>query len=170
MKSFIKIILLQLLWYLVVKYGPGRNSFFIWIASISLIFFNFYIFKLNLKVTLKKYILLANLFLLIGFIHDFILIYCNLLESRDLGNSLFWLNTLWIIFFCYFDSMEYLKRLSYKVLATISFAGAMGSYFSGVKLSGQLINQEILFCFLVGAMWAIFFPHYLRFFYSHLKR
>ena len=169
MKSIIKIILLQLFWYLAVKSGPNNHSVFIWVVSIGLIFLNFYLFQLHLKVALIKYIQLAALFFSIGFIHYFILIYFKLLESRDLVSSLFWLNTLWIIFFCYLDSIEYLKRLSFKILATMSFFGATFSYFSGVKLSGQLINQEILFCFLVGGMWAIFFPVYIRFFYSHLK-
>ena len=159
----IKIIALQLLWYIAVFSSQYEHSYMMWPISIMLVFINFKVFKIN--IPLRKYILFIFAFSSWGFIQDYLLINLGVLKISSVP---LWLNSLWIIFLGYYgDVFNKFKSTNLILLSILGFVGGVLSYYGGCRLSGVEISSDkfIHFTLIIGISWGLFFPITMRIFY-----
>lgn len=166
LKNIVKVALLQGIWYILVKFGTSHNELILWIGVILLAWINF--FLCSIKLSKKTYLALLIFFSLNGFIHDGALMKLNIL-SFESSHVPLWMNSLWILFLCYFDLFSYLKE---KLLLCIIFAliGAPFTYWSGTQLASVEVHSLSAFILFVGVYWAFFFPVALRLYYKNWNK
>lgn len=161
---FIKIILLQIFWLVIVLYGKSINPFLQIFTATILFGLDWIISKP--KVTLGRYLFLVGLFIIVGFLNDSSLVYFKLIykDSYQYGNL-----SLWIIFLIYYEHIfDKFKELSFVILALIGGVAGALTYWSSAKLGAIVIYPKMENEFLLSQFifWAAFFPLSLKLYFN----
>ena len=160
----LKIIFLQLSWFIVVLFGKKINPFVLNFSALILALLNYLYYRPKLSV--GRYLFLIALFLGIGFLNDTSLIFFKFIykDSYHYGNL-----ALWIIFIFYYDQI--FIKLQDKPLAFNALLGGIGgmfTYLSAVKLGALVIipGAELKFSTSQFIFWAAFFPVSLKLYFK----
>lgn len=160
----LKIVFLQIVWILIVKQALPISSELIWLLALLICFCNYFIYKTS--VSFKRYLFLLSIFVSWGYLQDSLLQALGFLELEGSG---LWLNSLWILFLCYFgDVFNKLNKLNLWQQSLLGAVGGIFSYYSGCKLSGiHITNNELPgFVFIIAMSWGVFMPLSLFLFYK----
>lgn len=160
----IKIIILQVFWYLTVSCLDFSMAILLWPLSFVAILLNLKFFSPSVDKT--KYLFLLVLFSLWGGFQDISLWYIGIIKSLS---HVFILNSLWIIFLAYYgDIFNKFYDVSKLLTSLLGAIGGCASYYFGLNLAGYPISahQLPLFFIIVGLSWSLFFPLSLYIFYQ----
>lgn len=118
------------------------------------------------KVSPGRYLFLIGVFLLVGFLNDYSLIWLNFVtaESYHLGNL-----SLWVIFIAYYeDIFVKFKKLPVLLIAVIGSMAGVLTYWSAAKLGAIVIIEGMETPFIISQLlfWAVFFPLSLKFYFA----
>jgi hypothetical protein len=149
----LKIIILQIFWFLAVKSGEnGQNLIFLFSLLITIA--NFFVYKPKISFVHYNFILLS--FVVFGFIQETLYKSLNLV---DYGQSTFplWLLSLYPVFLCYYgDIFNKFKKISPLLLALIGGLGGVSAFWSGEKISQlSVLSNYYFLCIFIS--WAMFF-------------
>jgi hypothetical protein len=160
MSGIIKIIMLQLFWFIAVKCNYELQFALNGIALV-LSYLNFYFYKPNIHF--KSYNFCLLFFILFGLFHEFILSHLGLIDYGQSGFP-WWLSSLYIVFICYYgDIFKKFLGLKWPILFILGGVGGVLSYYSGGRIAGLniLSNYYYLGVFI---LWGFFFPLSIKYF------
>ena len=163
----IKIILLNVFWFLCVKYGSQEKELEFFGFSLFLILINF--FTLNKSISFFKYLGYLLFFIIFGIAQDGVMFYLEIFNFKS-TQSILWLTSLWVVFLAYYgDILNKFKDFEIWKLSLLGAGGGMMAYYGGANLGQVSISNYPLFLGIVAISWAIFFPLTIRLFYSNYK-
>jgi hypothetical protein len=166
-KLILKFIILNVFWFLCVKFGPTGLEVHFFIASLILITLNF--LTLNKSFNALKYFIFVVFFALFGAMQDGLMLWLGIIEL-DSVRSLLWLISLWVVFLGYFgDLLNRFKDFEVWKLSLLGAGGGMMAYYGGANIGGISVSSFPAYLTIVAVSWAIFFPLSIRLFYSHYK-
>ena len=160
MKMWIKIIILQVYWYLLVLKGPGLSPLLCLVSSLVLVALNYYLYRPQLG--LKHYLLLGLGFMIWGLVQDGLLFQLGLFKANQFP---WWLSSMWLVFVCYYDDVfNRFESWKWFTLAVMGGFGGVLAYWGGTRLADLEVDQARLMLFygLIFISWASFFPLSLR--------
>ena len=162
--KLLKVTLLQLAWFLVVLYADKASPILVIVITLVFLILNYKFFKS--KLSIKKYMSIALLFLLIGFIHDVFLIYFKIIAYDSYSWNYL---AVWPIFFCYYeDIFKKLENLNSYLQVILGGFGGMISYDAAVRLGALEVISSIGFKVYIFTFWSLYFPASLKFFHKNL--
>lgn len=158
----LKIVVLQLFWFLIVLYGKSYNFLWAIFLAVFLCVLDYKFFRPKLSV--GKYFFLMTVFTFVGFLYDSSLWYFQIIEqsSYHYGNL-----ALWIVFITYYDQIfKKFINFSWWINSLVGGLGGVLAYWSAVKLGAitLLPFAENKFIGMVFFQWAVFFPLSLKVF------
>lgn len=160
----LKVLVLQLFWFLVVCLGHSLPDILFFSIAITLVISDFVLFKPQIEKGRLSYLIF--IFLAFGIFNDFSLQSLGLI-SKDFyhWNAL----SLWIVFPLYYEEI-FKKFCNLPVLMTTLVGGLGGAmtYFSAAKLGGLQIQTEKETPFLIFEFlfWAAFFPWSIKLYFK----
>ncbi|GAB4417208.1 MAG: hypothetical protein OHK0056_26050 [Bacteriovoracaceae bacterium] len=162
MKKLVKIIILQVFWYIAVMYGH-LYQYPILVASLIFALANFFIYRPS--VTLKHYPAVLLIFVLYGMAQEWLFQEVGLVDYNQ-DSFPWWLTSLYIVFIAYYgDLFNYLEKKSLLLHFVMGAVGGIAAYYGGAKISPIQV-QSSLYYLAVGISWGIFFPLSIKIFYS----
>ncbi len=160
----LKIIGLQIFWFMVVLFGKEVSVILPFLAAFFIVTIDFIVVRP--KVSIGRYLFLLCFFLIAGCLNDFGLIWLNLISknSYQLGSL-----SLWIVFITYYEKIfvKFQKISPGIVSMTGGIAGAL-TYWSAAKMGAIEITsgRENQFLLSQFVFWAVFFPASLRLYFK----
>lgn len=167
MALVLKLITLQAFWFLAVVGGPILNDIFIYPVAIALTILNYFFYKPDISAA--KYALLILFFALYGFLEGALLQYFSL-GSFPEGYYPLWMNSLFVVFICYYgDALNKFQGLSKLLKFFIGGVGGALAYYSGSKFGSLIIGESSpSFFIFVFFSWGIFFVVSMDLFYKNI--
>lgn len=163
----IKVILLNIFWFLCVKYGSQGKELEFFGLSLVLIVINY--FTLNKSMSFLKYLGFILFFIAFGLGQDSLMYYLEIFSFKSF-QSVLWLTSLWVVFLAYYgDILNKFKDFELWKLAILGAGGGMMAYYGGANLGNVTISNYYLYLSIIAISWGIFFPLTIRIFYSHYK-
>lgn len=164
MSTIFRIILLQSLWYLFIKYGDSAVQ--IYFPLLALLITGLDKFFFIKDISWKSYTVFTLFLIICGLIIDSSLMWLELIQfaqwSYPFSPPFLW--SIWIIFLPYY-SIAFEKFKDKHLLAFVGgLIFAPFSYFSGTKIGDLAVNGE-LGLIAIGIMWGIFFPTSVSIYY-----
>ncbi len=162
--KFLKIIILQVSWFIIVLYGSNISTLNIYAFSAFILFINYKIS--SYKISKSKYLKLSILFYTIGVIHDGILLKMEIINTeRYTWNYL----CVWPIFYCYYEDL-FKKFIYINPFLQILIGGLGGvlSYDAAIRLGALEVNSTTIFYTYVFCFWGVFFPISIQFDHNSL--
>lgn len=169
MLILLRLILLQVAWYLIIKFGEDQISVLYPVIAMLLVSIDSAYSKPAL--TWKNRIIFILFLFTCGLLIDSLLMGLNLIHFRNWNNihSPFYMWAIWIIFFPYYSIAFEKFHNKIFISAICGFIFAPISYYSGSKI-GSLEIQNLQNLVLVGLMWAIFFPTSIQLYFRLKSR
>lgn len=160
--KIIKIITLQLFWYLAVLGGSEYQNITL-TSAIAICTLNFYLFKPS--VTIGHYLFTLIFFVFYGFAQEFSLQEFGLVNYNQNSTPL-WLLSLYIVFLAYYgDIFNYLSNKSKSLLFFIGSFGGVAAYYGGSKISSlEILSPYYLIAIAIS--WGAFFILSFKVFYG----
>jgi dehydrogenase/reductase SDR family protein 12 len=158
--TILKIVILQLLWFLVVLYGKEIPLVLIALISISVITFDYQVYRP--QKTFLQYLKIAFIFTLFGFVSDTLLLNLDIISKSSYSYSFL---SLWTIFTLYYEKIfEKFRKCSFRWLFFIAGIGGASAYIGALNLGAfEVDNDSILSLIIFNFLfWAIFFPLSIR--------
>jgi hypothetical protein len=154
MKLFLKVLILQAFWFLVLK--VDRNfQVFVFIASLFLVILNYIFFRP--KISLKNYIKFVLFVSSFGVFHEGLFNLVNLIQFPNHSGPWF-LVSLYVVFVCYYgDVFNKFEDWSFWKLTFLGGGAGLLSYTSGVKIAGAQVTSDVYYLG-VFFLWGVFFP------------
>lgn len=161
-EKIIKIIFLQVFWYVCVLFGYKFQSLML-IASCSFVVFNYIYFRPGFSVA--HYIFTLIFFITYGITQDYLLGFYQLVNYNQATFPL-WPTALYISFLGYYgDAFNKLSEKSFLTLFALGMSGGAFSYFSAAKVSPMEVLSPWYYLWL-GLGWGVFFPVSIKVFYE----
>lgn len=161
----IKLIVLQVFWFLIVKYLSQLSDVLSILLSLIIVFS---MAKISKNVVHKeKFFLFICFTILWGLIQEYILF---TFDTMAVVKFPLWMISLWILVCSYYIEIFYkFKKVRFIYLSFLGAVGAVGAYSCGLEFSGINLNpnMETLFFTIIAVSWMLFFPISIRIFYSH---
>lgn len=162
MMKLIKVIILQIFWYIAVMYGH-LYQYPILLASLLMAGFNFFVFRPS--VTIKHYFMTLTIFVIYGIVQEWLFQKLGLVDYNQ-ESFPWWLTSLYVVFIAYYgDLFNYLEKKSNLLLFAMGAVGGFAAYFGGAKLSPIKVKSPNYYL-AVAISWGIFFPLSFKIFYK----
>ena len=160
MKNLLKIIVLQIFWYIAVYFGH-LYQLSIFVSSFVLVALNYALYKPN--ISLKNYLIFLSSFICYGFFQEWLFQKLGLVNYHQTNFPL-WLTSLWVVFVCYYgDIFNYMYKIKPIFLTFMGGFGGVLAFYGGAKIS---LLEALSPWYYVGIFisWAVFFPLSLKLF------
>lgn len=157
MTNLFRVIILQILWYIFVKFGVSSYQFLFPLLALIVTSLDKLLFAKELSW--KQYIQFSFFLLLSGFVIDSGLLYLSLIDFTGWNQmySPYYMWSIWLIFIPYYQFAFGKFEGKYLISGICGALFAPVSYYSGSKIG----NLELLSDYSVlgiGLMWGLFFP------------
>jgi len=168
MTIFIRLLILQIIWYLLIKYGDVPQAYLYPVIALILTGLDktFFIKKLS-----WQHFAVFSLFLfLAGLIIDSLLMISNMIVfiGWEAVYSPYFMWAIWLIFLPYYD-IAFEKFYGKKWVAFLcGLIFAPISYYSGSKI-GNLEIFQLENLLAIGLLWGIFFPISIELYFNLTK-
>lgn len=169
MITVIRLIALQILWYIFIKFGD--DSLAITFPLIALIMTSIDKHFFIKEASWKIYTIFTLFLFVSGLVIDSTLLNLGFINfsAWESSYSPFYMWGIWIIFFPYY-SIAFKKFHHKKVIALICvFLFAPFSYYSGSKI-GSLNILELKNLIYIGLMWGVFFPTSVQLYFKLMNQ
>jgi dehydrogenase/reductase SDR family protein 12 len=160
--KLLKIIFLQIFWYLAVSKGSDIQVI-VFLTAIAFSFLNFHFYRP--AVTLGHYLFTLSCFIIYGLTQELLLEELRLVNYNQDSIPL-WLLSLYVVFIGYYgDIFNYLSKKSNLILFLMGSTGGVFAYYSGSKISSiEILSPYYLI--LIGISWGVFFILSFKIFYE----
>ncbi|WP_164848346.1 SDR family NAD(P)-dependent oxidoreductase [Halobacteriovorax sp. HLS] len=161
----LKLLGLQLFWFVIVKYMSQMNGIVSVLFSVIIVLI---LSKISKNIRHKeKFFLFVVFTTLWGTIQELVLFKFNIISTSSFP---IWMVSLWILICGYYiDFFSKFKSTHWGVLSVLGSLCALASYHFGIELSQLTLNpdREKTFYLIVLISWSLYFPISIKALYSY---
>jgi NAD(P)-dependent dehydrogenase (short-subunit alcohol dehydrogenase family) len=156
MKLLLKLIVLQIFWFVVVTKSKFYSGSLFIFASFLLVLLDYFLYRPNKNFS--NYLTFTFILLIFGLFNDLFSYLFSLLDFSQYSVAQL---SLWVVFVAYYENFkDRFLKISFPILFLISGLLGAFTYFSAYRLGGvSLVESRKLYYFLFQFMfWGGFFP------------